>query len=360
MSVGYANLDGTVTEKEIQHYARRAQGGVGVVVTENFAISDAGRQMPRQTLVSHDRQLPGLHRLAGEIRRHGALAITQIVHAGRYAGPWEEYESRRRLAPSAIPFELTPGRVVTPHEITPEEIEEALDDFVRAAQLCERAGFDGVDVHAAQGFLISGFLSPRTNRRTDQWGGDFAGRTRFLLEVVRRIVASTGPDFVVGVHLLSDERVEGGWSLGDAVRLAPLLEAEGAAFLFAIPATFETMRLPQNAGMLGKPGYSLGDSAAVQSAVRIPVVANGGLGDPQEAARVLQTRQASAVGLARPLFVDPDWPARVQAGVPETRRTCPCNPPTCLRTQLTGAVCDHWPEHAQSQGFIGYEDEVSV
>ncbi|MCZ0984789.1 hypothetical protein O1M54_02070 [Streptomyces diastatochromogenes] len=213
--------------------------------------------------------------------------MVQFVHAGRYAGPWEEYESRRRLAPSAVPFELTPGRVVTPQEITAEEIEEVIEEFVRAARLCERAGFDGVDVHVAQGFLLSGFLSPRTNQRTDKWGGDFEGRTRLPLEVVRRVVAATGPDFVVGVHLLSDERVAGGWSLDDAVRLAPLLEDAGAAFLFAIPATFETMRLPQNAGMLGKPGYSLDDTAALQRAVRIPVVANGGLGDPREAVRVL-------------------------------------------------------------------------
>ncbi|GGN58737.1 hypothetical protein GCM10011579_022440 [Streptomyces albiflavescens] len=356
MSVGYANPDGTVTDREIEHYARRAQGGVGVVITENFAISVAGRQMPLQTLVSDEEQLPGLRRLASEIRRHGALAIVQIVHSGRYAGPWEEYESRPRLSPSAIPFELTPGRVVTPQEITPEEIEEAIEDFVRAAQLAKRAGFDGVDVHVAQGFLLSGFLSPRTNRRTDEWGGDFEGRTRLPLEVVRRIVAATGPDFVVGVHLLSDERVEDGWSLDDAVRLAPLLEEAGAAFLFAIPATFETMRLPHNAGMLNKPGYSLDDTAALQRAVKIPVVANGGLGDPQEAVRVLESHQAQAVGLARPLFVDPDWPRKVETGAKDTLRTCACDTSLCLRTQLTGSLCESWPDSARSHGYLGYDE----
>ncbi|MFI9754441.1 oxidoreductase [Streptomyces collinus] len=355
MSVGYANPDGTVTQKEIEHYGRRAQGGTGVVITENFSISVAGRQMPLQTLVNDEDKLSGLRRLAAEIHRHGSLAIVQIVHAGRYAGPWDEYESRPRLAPSAVPFELTPGRVVTPQEMTPEEIEEAIEEFVRAAQLCERAGFDGVDVHAAQGFLISGFLSPRTNRRTDAWGGDFVGRTRFALEAVRRVIANTGPDFVVGVHLMSDERVEDGWTFDDAVRLAPLLQAEGAAFLFAIPATFETMRLPANLGMYDRPGCALDDTAALQRVVDIPVVANGGLGDPRAALQVLETQQAAAVALARPLFVDPDWPTKVRTGTADTRRTCPCDPPRCLQTQLTGAICASWPESTQSRGFLGYE-----
>jgi 2,4-dienoyl-CoA reductase (NADPH2) len=359
MSVGYANPDGTVTDREIEHYARRAQGGAGVVITENFAISVAGRQMPLQTLVSDAEQLPGLERLASGIRRHGALAIVQLVHAGRYAGPWEEYETRPRLAPSAIPFELTPGRTVTPQEMAPEEVEEAVDAFVRAARLCERAGFDGVDIHAAQGFLLSGFLSPRTNRRTDQWGGDFEGRTRLVLEVVRRVTASTGADFAVGVHLLSDERVEGGWSLEDAVRLAPLLEDAGAAFLFAIPATFETMRLPHNADVLAEPGYAVRDTEALQRAVRIPVVANGGLGDPREAARVLRTRQAQAVGLARPLFVDPDWPRKVAAGAADTLRTCRCETSLCLRTQLTGSLCERWPDSARARGHLGYDERTT-
>ncbi|MFE4756764.1 NADH:flavin oxidoreductase [Streptomyces mirabilis] len=356
MSVGYANPDGTVTEKEVEHYARRAQGGVGVVVTENFAVSAAGRQMPLQTLVSDESQLPGLSRLASEVKRHGALAVVQIVHAGRYAGPWEDYEKRRRLAPSAIPFELTPGRVVTPQEITPEEIEESIEEFVRAAQLCERAGFDGVGIHAGQGFLLAGFLSPRTNQRTDQWGGDFEGRTRLTLEVLRRVIAATGPDFVVGVHLLSDERVDGGWSLDDSVRLAPLLEEEGAAFLFGAPTTFETMRLPHNAGMLNRRGFSLDDAVALQRVVTIPVVANGALGDPKEAVRVIETRQAQAVGLARPLFTDPDWPHKVQAGTADTVHTCSCETSLCLRTQLTGSVCESWPESARTRGFLGYDE----
>ncbi|MGA5042253.1 NADH:flavin oxidoreductase [Streptomyces capoamus] len=359
MSVSYGDADGFVTRRQVEHYARRAQGGAGTVITENFAVNVAGRQLPRQTLVDDERRLPGLRLLAEEIHRHGALAMVQLVHAGRYAGPWDVYDARRRLAPSAVPFELTPGRTVTPQEITVEEIEETIDAFGRAAELCERAGFDGVDIHAAQGFLISGFLSPRTNRRTDAWGGGFEGRVRFALEVVREVVRRTSSSFVVGVHLLSDERIAGGWTLHDAVRLAPMLEAEGAAFFFGIPATFETMRLPANAALMKQRGYSVADNAALTAATGVPVVANGGLGDPRDAERVLKAGQAAAIGLARALFTDPDWPRKVAAAEPDTVRGCPCDPPRCLRTQLTGAVCDRWPAEAIERGYLGYDPKDS-
>ena len=358
MSVSYGNAAGTVSEKQIEHYGRRAKGGLGVVITENFAVNLSGRQMPLQTVVSDEEHLPGLRKLAEEIHGHGSLAVVQIVHSGRYAGPWDEYESRRRIAPSAVPFELTPGRIVAPQEITAEEIEESIEAFVRAAQLCELAGFDGVDVHAAQGFLISGFLSPRTNHRTDQWGGSFENRVRFALEVVRRVIAGTGPDFIVGVHLLSDELIEDGWTIDDAVRLAGLLEAEGTQFLFAIPATFETLRLPSNLGLLKRKGYALADSKALAEAVSIPVIANGGLSDPADLVNAMTEYKASAVALARAVFVDPDWPRKVAAGATDAIRECPCDPPRCLQTQLTGAICGHWPESAQSRGHLGYaEDE---
>jgi 2,4-dienoyl-CoA reductase (NADPH2) len=354
MSVCYGDADGFVTRPQVEHYARRAQGGAGLVITENFAINVSGRQMPLQNLVDDEKRLAGLRQLADEIHRHGALAMVQLVHAGRYAGPWDVYESRRRLAPSAVPFELTPGRVVTPQEITPEEIQETIEAFGLAAELCERAGFDGVDVHAAQGFLISGFLSPRTNRRTDGWGGDFDGRVRFALEAVREVVRRTGPDFVVGVHLMSDERVEGGWTLDDAVRLAPMLEAAGADFLFGIPTTFETMRLPANTGLMGRRGYAVADNAALAQATRVPVVAGGGLGDPHAAVHVLERGHVSAIALARPLFTDPDWPRKVSGGGLGAVRDCSCETARCLRTQLTGAVCDSWPAEVIERGYFGY------
>ena len=356
MSVCYGDAAGYVTRPQVEHYARRARGGSGTIITENFAVSTAGRQLPRQTMVSSGDHAPGLAELAAGVKAHGALAMVQLVHAGRYAGPWDAYHEARRLAPSAVPFELTPGRIVTPHEITPEEIEAAIAEFGRAARLCERAGFDGVDVHGAQGFLISEFLSPLMNRRTDEWGGSFDNRVRFALEVVREVRLRTSPGFVVGFHLMSDELVDGGWSPKDAAQLAPLLVAEGVRFLFAIPATFETLRLPANVGLYGRPRYGVGDAAVLKQAVDVPVVANGRLGDPVDAVGVLERGDADAIGLARPLFVDPDWPRKVADEDLGAVRTCPCDPPNCLRTQLSGAICDHWPPAAVARGYLGDQD----
>lgn len=355
MSVCYGDESGHVTRPQVEHYARRARGGAGIVITENFAVSTAGRQMPRQTVVSDDSHLAGLSELAGEIKSHGALAMVQIVHAGRYAGPWEVYHAARRLSPSALPFELTAGRVETPQEITADEITESIQAFGQAARLCEQAGFDGVDVHGAQGFLISGFLSPTMNQRTDEWGGTFANRARFALEVVREVRRQTSPDFVVGFHLLSDELITDGWTIKDAVRLAPSLAAEGVQFLFGIPATFESLRHPPNAGLFGRRMYSVADNAALKQVVDIPVVANGKLGDPADAAGVLERGEADAIGLARPLFVDPDWPRKVAEGDLDAIRTCPCDPPTCARTQLSGAICHNWPRDVVADGYLGYQ-----
>ncbi|WP_018180649.1 oxidoreductase [Jongsikchunia kroppenstedtii] len=354
MSVGYGTPAGMVSDKQIEHYARRAAGGVGTVITENFAVSLGGRQMPLQPIVTEPEHMDGLTRLAVAVHEHGALAMVQLVHAGRYGGPWEEYESRRRLAPSAIPFELLPGRTVTPQEITADEIGQVVSEFENAARMCEAAGFDGVDIHAAQGFLLSGFLSPRHNNRTDGYGGDFDGRTRLVREVVRAVRAATTEGFAVGVHLMSDELVEGGWIIDDAVRLVPLLEDDGADFLFAIPSTFETLRLPANEGLLGRPGYSLTDTSALHAASSVPVIANGGLSDPTLAAETLAHGTADGIALARAVFVDPDWPEKLRTRRTDEIRGCPCHPPLCLQTQLSGAQCSHWPADARERGYLGF------
>ena len=354
MSACYADTDGYVTNAEIEHYGRRARGGASVIVTENAAISTSGRQLPRQTMVSDERYLPGLTKLASAIHDGGALAILQIVHAGRYAGPWDEYEARRRLAPTALEFPLLPGRRVTPQEITPDEIFTVIEDFGRAAALARHAGFDGVEIHGAQGFLITQFLSPRTNHRADEWGGSFDNRARFALEVVASVRRSVPDDFIVGFHLLAQELLPGGITLDEALQLAVRLQAAKVDFLIPVTATFEDLHSHRD--LLSRPRFQVAHAAAIAAKVEIPVVANGYLNGPAEAARIVASGRAAAVGLARPLLVDPDWPKKVVDGQTEDIHECPCDPPQCIRSQLGGVTCHHWPQTALSRGYFGYDD----
>jgi 2,4-dienoyl-CoA reductase (NADPH2) len=354
MTVAYADLSGHVSDPEIKHYGRRAQGGAGLVITEHFTVNLTGRQLPHQTVVSDGSHLPGLARLAREVHGHGALIVAQIGHAGRYAGPWDSYERERRLAPSAVPFRLAGDRVVTPEEITTAEIAQTIAAFGDAAHILAEAGFDGVQIHASQGFLPSQFLSPRMNRRTDAYGGGYPGRVRFLLEAVAEIRRRTDRGFLLGVQLLGDEVTDGGWGLAEAVRLAGDLEAAGVDFLLPSVTTFETVSELTSHGEHRRWGYQLGAAIAIRAAVSIPVIANGGITDPQLADDLIGHGLVDALGLARALLADPDWPAKVARGRLAELRRCECTPPTCLRTQLTGTVCHSWPEADQAAGFLGY------
>lgn len=354
MSVGYAAADGQATRAMAEHYGRRAQGGIGMVITENVAISAEGRQMPLQPMLAEPAAVAGFAEVASEIHRHGALAIMQIVHAGRYAGPWDVYEQAPRLAPSAIAFPLLPGRIVMPAEITPAQIAAAIAAFANTASLAQQAGFDGVELHAAQGFLISSFLSPRMNQRRDAYGGDFAGRTRFLRDVTAAVRAAVRPEFIVGLHLMSDELAPGGWRLGEAVRLVAELGDGGLDFIMPIVCTFETMRMAENNGIMGRPMFQHTQARAIKAATILPVFTNGGIADPALIERILDDGEADAVGLARPLFADPDWLNKASGGTMAEVRRCRCETQLCLRTQLTGSQCESWPEAARARGFLGY------
>jgi 2,4-dienoyl-CoA reductase (NADPH2) len=362
MSVCYADADGFVTDAMVEHYARRAAGGVGMVITENLAVSVAGRQLPRQGLISDERHLPGLSRLAAAIKGRGALAVVQIVHSGRYAGPWHEYEARRRLAPSAVPFPLPPDHVVTPQEITRAEIARSIEELAAAARLARAAGFDGVELHGAQGFLISSFQSPRMNRRDDEYGGSFEDRCRFALEAIDAVVAAAGPDLLVGYHLMGDEMMDGGWTVDDAVAFGRRLEVRGVHFVVPIAGTFESLREPGNLGLFDEPLFQHHLAVRLSRELDVPVLANGGLGDPADAEAVLERGEAAAVGLARPLLADPDWMRKVQEGRAEEIETCACagTPATCLRTQLTGSICDAWPDEVKAAGYSGFNHQPAV
>ncbi|MEV5845418.1 NADH:flavin oxidoreductase [Streptomyces sp. NPDC051985] len=344
-SVGYAD-EGVLSDAAVAHYARRATGGVGAVMTEQLAVSESGWQHPGQPGVWDDRFDEGLRRLAAGIKEGGALAIAQLSHCGRYAGPWARYDERRRLAPSAVPFMLPVGEVC-PAEITEDEITEVIEDFASAARRVVGAGFDGIEIHGASGFLLSGFLSPRTNRRTDAW----ADGTRFVLDVVRACREAAGPDTAIGYHILTDELLPGGYALEQALALVPRLEQAGVQFFRPALGTFESLKAPQNAGLSARPDFQRAPTEALASVSSVPIVANGGISTPGQVREVLDAGAASVVAMARPLLADPDWLLKARDDASPVG--CACDPSLCLQTQLRGSVCAAWPEEARALGHSG-------
>ncbi|MPY56186.1 NADH:flavin oxidoreductase [Streptomyces spongiae] len=344
-SVGYAD-QGVLGDAAVAHYVRRATGGVGAVMTEQIAVAESGWQHARQPGAWHDRHDEGLRRLATGIKEAGALAIAQLSHCGRYAGPWARYAERRRLAPSAVPFLLPVGEVC-PDEITPDEIGEVIEDFAAATRRVVAAGFDGIEIHGGSGFLLTGFLSPRTNRRTDAW----ADGTRFVLDVVRACRTAAGTDTAVGYHIMTDELLPGGYSLEQALALVPRLERAGVDFFRPAAGTFESLKAPQNAGLSAGPDYQRADTHALAEVANVPVLAGGGISTLDQVREVLDAGAATAVAMARPLLADPDWLLKARDGAPPVG--CACAPSLCLQTQLTGSVCAAWPEETRGLGHSG-------
>jgi 2,4-dienoyl-CoA reductase (NADPH2) len=357
MSVSYGSPEGHVTPRVIEHYSRRAAGGAAIVITENIAIDVPGRQLPRQLLASDERFLPGLTELAAGIKENGAVAIAQIVHSGRYAGPWQEYEARRRLAPSAIDFELLPDRQVCPAEISLAEIAATIEGFAGATSLIRRAGFDGVEIHGGSGFLVGAFQSARTNQRTDAYGRD---RDLFPMQVLDAVVDAAGDDLLVGYHLLSDEMMPGGWTPADACEFLERIDQSRLDFLIPVPTTFESLRSKFAAGAMDAADYNPDVTALLARVTSIPMFANGGIRRPAEAEAVLERDQVEAIAMGRALLSDPDLPQKVFTGRPDEIVTCPCSPPMCLRTQMSGTICESWPPAVKERGFWGMDEAVAT
>jgi 2,4-dienoyl-CoA reductase-like NADH-dependent reductase (Old Yellow Enzyme family) len=309
--------DGAPGAAQIRWYQEHARGGVGLVVVESTAVSEDGRIMPGNLGLWSDGQVEGMGKLARAIQAEGVPAVVQLVHGG--ARTWRADPSEGRAGASAVT--LLPGPA--PRALTEAELLEIIAAFALAAGRAKAAGFDGVEVHAAHYYLLSQFLSPRTNRRTDRWGGDRTGRAALALEVTRAVRAAVGPDFLILCRLHSEERLEGGTSAEDLVWFAQELEKAGVDLLNLSGIGTSSMGDWQGQPVLNTSsvlprevaGGAFGPSAGrIRDAVGIPVATVGKLAEPGAAQAVLDRGQADLVALARPLIADPQAPAKLLAG----------------------------------------------
>ncbi len=310
--------DGFVNERLIKYYEARARGGVALITVGGCTVDKLGSH-PMMIGLHDDKFIDGLKELTGSIKGGGAAAAAQLYQAGRYAHSM--MTGQQPAAPSAIASRLTRE---TPREMTLEDIENVLESFGEAARRAKEAGFDAVEVIASAGYLICQFLSPLTNKRTDQYGGSWENRTRFGLEVIRRTREKVGPDYTVMVRISGNDFIPGSNTNREAALFAAELEKAGVD-CFNVTGGWHESRVPQITGELPRGGFSY-LARGVREAVNVPVIASNRINDPLVAEQILQLNLADVVNMGRPLIADPNLPNKAKTGTYDSIRRCiACN-----------------------------------
>ncbi len=321
MGTGYSSPEGEVTERLQAYLVRRAQGGVGAIITEVLAVHPAGRGFPSELGIHDDRFVPGLAQLASAVKGAGAAIFAQLHHAGRETFP--QVIGEQPVAPSAVGSRALGVR---PRELNLHEIEELVSSYAAAAVRARKAGFDGVEVHGAHGYLVNQFISPYSNLREDKYGGDALGRVRFAREIVRAIKDEAGKDFPVLFRLSSSELVPGGYELDYLLPLVPLLESDGVDAFHVSCGVYDSPGNPTCPGMHHPAGLNVERAAAIKATIDVPVIVAGKMHDPELAERVLTAGQADFVAFGRQHLADPDFLAKAWEGRQDEIRVClSCN-----------------------------------
>jgi len=296
----YSAVDGLPNDWHLVHLGARAVGGAGLVIAEATAVSPVGRITLGDTGLWNEAQVEAWVRIARFIKEQGSVPGLQIAHAGRKAvaaGDWET------LAPSAIPF--GGGLDKVPQAMTLEQIEEVKGQFAAATRRALAAGFEWLEIHAAHGFLIQGFLSPLSNQRSDGYGGSFDNRTRFLLETTRAVRAEWPESLPLTVRISGTDWVEGGWDVPQSVELARRLKAGGVDLIdCSSGGAVPDAKIPVGSS------YQLPIADQIRREAGIATAAVGMITEPEQADEIVREGRADLVLLGREFLRDPHWPWR--------------------------------------------------
>ncbi len=298
MCTVFANEGGYVSDKLIDYHVARAKGGCGLNIVEIASIHPTSA-VPKVLGIYDDKFIPGLEQLARAIKEAGGKACLQLWHAGRQVNSIQT--GIPIVAPSAIPCPLCQEM---PKELTKEEILELIASYGDAAQRAKKAGFDAIELHGAHGYLINQFLSPYSNKRTDEYGGSPENRTRFAIEVIKDIRRKVGEDYPILFRMGSEEMVEGGLTLEDAKSIAQALENAGVNALHVSIGVYQTVfyTIPTIDMPLA---FNVDRAAAIKSVVSIPVITVGRINDPLLAEKILAQGKADFVAIGRGQIADP-------------------------------------------------------
>lgn len=328
MGTGLGNDDSTVSDANLAYIKRRVQSGVGLVITEITCVHPSGLVSSHALGVWDDKFIPGLTKMAAAIHDQGAKACMQLHHCGR-----ENYlflKQKKAIGPSAIPSFIF-GFMGPPREMTLDEIAEIIAAFGQGAKRAKAAGFDMVELHGAHGYLLMQFLSAHSNQRTDQYGGDFKGRARFMIECLAEVRKQVGPDFPVSIRVSGEEGVKNGYGIDDMVTIVPDLVGAGAD---VINVSFSTHASPEvnidapnaSAPIEYGPGFKSYLARRVKDAAGVPVISVGRYTDPFFMDEVIARGDADMIAVGRQILADPDFLKNAVAGHPEETLEClACN-----------------------------------
>jgi 2,4-dienoyl-CoA reductase (NADPH2) len=306
-------------DKLAAFFAERARGGVGLIVTGGIAPNLQGWLKPMSGTMSMPWHVARHRKVTRAVHAEGGKICMQILHAGRYA--YQPFS----VAPSKIKSPITP---FTPRALSAGGVERSIDAFVRSAKLARDAGYDGVEVMGSEGYLINQFLTPRTNKRTDRWGGSAENRMRFPIEIVRRMREAVGKDFIIIYRLSMLDLVDDAQPWGDIVTLGKAIEAAGATIINTGIGWHEA-RVPTIVTSVPRGAFSW-VTRRMKGEVGIPLVTTNRINMPDVAERILADGNADMVSMARPLLADPEWVNKAKASRPAAINTCIACNQACL------------------------------
>jgi len=319
--------DNHATPRLVELYRRWAASGIGLLLTGNVMIDRRALGEPGNVVIENEADLPILQQWARAATERGAALWVQLNHPGKQS---PKGLNASNLSPSAIPFrEDMAAFFETPREVTASEIQDIIERFGRSAAICKKAGFTGVQIHGAHGYLVNQFLSPHHNRRTDEWGGSPENRRRFVMAVYAEIRRQVGADFPVGIKLNSADFQRGGFTEEESMATIHALVEAGIDLIeisggtYEAPAMSGAFQQPQKASTAAREAYFLEFAEKVRATVRVPLMVTGGFRTADGMNAALRSGSLDIVGLARLMAIDPDAPVALLQGRDSPQRVRP-------------------------------------
>ncbi|RGD93557.1 NADH:flavin oxidoreductase/NADH oxidase family protein [Acinetobacter sp. SWAC57] len=318
MSEALANHAGQPNHLHLGLYEAWAKGGLGCAITGNVMVDFRAKNEPGVVVIETERDLESLKQWAAIGKKHGMVQLVQLSHPGRQCPKGLNKET---VAPSAVPF--SPALAMsfgTPRALREDEILDIIQRFATSAAICEKAGFEGVQLHGAHGYLISQFLSPLTNKRQDQWGGSAENRMRFLLEIYKAVRAATSDQFIISVKLNSADFQRGGISEEDVIATFKAIDAVGIDLIeisggsYEAPAMAGVKQEKRKASTIAREAYFLEFAEKIREQVQCKLMVTGGFRTVVGMNAALESGACDFIGMARPFAVEPDVTNRLIAG----------------------------------------------